>query len=114
LPAENRAAKVVFQKEVSQLEADLQACQKIIGETNSKLKYIKSAIKRSELPYAALSKSVLDIETKLKALSVSLYGDRVKSKLDISQPKSPASRIGNISYEQKYSTSAPTKTHKDS
>ncbi len=114
MPAENRAAKVAFQKQVSQLEADFEACQKIIGESNTKLNYIKSAIKRSELPYAELSKSVLDIENKLKALDVALYGDPAKTKLDIGQPKSPAARIGIISYEQKYSTSAPTKTHKDS
>ena len=114
MPAENRAAKVAFQKEVSQLGADLQSCQKIISETNTRLKYIKEAIKRSELPYGALSKSVFDIENKLNDLNVSLYGDPIKTKLDISQAKSPAARIGNIGWEQKYSTAAPTQTHKDS
>lgn len=114
MPAENRAEKVVFQKQVSKLNADLQACRKIMDETNSKLKYIKSAIKRSELPFEGLSKEVLDIENKLKDIRVSLYGDPVKNKLDIRQAQSPAARIGNISYEQKYSTSTPTQTHKDS
>ena len=114
MPAENRAAKVAFQKQVSQLQADIQSCQKIISETKTKLKYIKAAIKRSELPYGALSKSVFNIENKLKDINVSLYGDPIKNKLDISQPKSPAARIGNIGWEQKYSTAAPTKTHKDS
>ena len=83
-------------------------------ETNSKLKYIKSAIKRSELPFEALSKEVLDIENKLKDIKVSLYGDPIKSKLDIRQPQSPAARIGKINNEQKYSSSTPTQTHKDS
>ena len=114
MPAKNRAAKVTFQKQVSQIEADLKASQKIIKETNTKLKHIKSAIKRSELPYAELSKTVLNIENKLRAINQSLYGDPIKNQLDISQPKSIAARIGKISYEQKYSTSAPTKTHQDS
>ncbi len=114
MPAEDRAAKVAFQKKVSQLDADLQACRKIISETNSKLKHIKSAIKRSELPFESLSNDVQNIENKLRDINISLNGDPVKNKLDISQPKSPAARIGNISYEQKYSTSAPTQTHKDS
>ncbi|PHR68809.1 MAG: glycosyl hydrolase [Lutibacter sp.] len=114
MPAENREAKVAFQKEVSQLEADYETCQKIISETNTKLRYIKAAIKRSEQPFGELSKSLVAIENKLKQISLELYGDSLKSKLDISQPQSPANRIGNISYEQKYSTSAPTKTHKDS
>ena len=114
MPAENREAKVAFQRQVSELEADLESCQKIINETNTKLKYIKAAIKRSELPYGALSKSVFEIEQKIKSINVSLYGDPIKNKLDIDQPKSPAARIGTIGYEQKYSTSTPTQTHKDS
>ena len=114
MPAKDRAEKVAFQKQVSKLNADLQACRKIMDETNSKLKYIKSAIKRSELPFDQLSKEVLDIENKLKVIRVSLYGDPIKNKLDIRQPQSPAARIGKISYEQKYSTSTPTQTHKDS
>ncbi|WP_460219480.1 glycosyl hydrolase [Psychroserpens sp. MEBiC05023] len=114
MPADDRAAKVAFQKQVLRLEADLEACQKIIGETNTRLKHIKAAIKRSELPYGELSKSVKTIEDKINNLNVALYGDPVKNKLDISQPKSPAARIGVMSYEQKYSTSAPTQTHKDS
>jgi photosystem II stability/assembly factor-like uncharacterized protein len=114
MPAENRAAKVAFQKEVMQLEADLGACQTIISETNTKLKYIKAAIKRSEQPFGELTKSVIAIENKLKQIRLELYGDSLKSKLDISQVQSPANRIGLIGYEQKYSTSAPTKTHKDS
>ncbi len=114
MPAEDRAAKVAFQKEVMQLEAELGACQTIIRETNTKLKYIKAAIKRSEQPYGELTKDVIVIENKLKQIRLELYGDRLKSRLDISQPQSPANRIGLIGYEQKYSTSAPTKTHKDS
>ena len=114
MPAADRAEKVAFQKQVMQLDADLQACRKIMGESKNKIKYIKSAIKRFELPYGDLSKSVLDIEHKLNDLSISLFGDPVKSKLDISQGQNPASRIGKISYEQKYSTSTPTKTHRDS
>lgn len=114
MPAENRAAKVAFQKEVMQLEAELGACQTIMRETNTKLKYIKAAIKRSEQPFGELAKDVAAIEDKLKQISLELYGDSMKRKLDISQPQSPANRIGLIGYEQKYSTSAPTKTHKDS
>ncbi|MFS4482156.1 glycosyl hydrolase [Hyunsoonleella sp. 2307UL5-6] len=114
MPAENRAEKVAFQKKVAQLGADLKACEQIISEANTKLKYIKAAIKRSELPYAELSKQVLNIERKLKSINISLYGDPVKSRLDIAQPVSPATRIGKITREQKYSTSAPTKTHRDS
>ena len=113
MPAEDRAEKVAFQKQVMQLDANLQACQNIINETNSKLKYIKSAIKRSEFPYGELSQDVVAIEKKLKDINISLYGDPIKNKLDIRQPQNPATRLGIMNYEQKYSTSAPTQTHRD-
>jgi len=114
MPAENRASKVAFQKQVMQLEADLGACRNILSETRNKLKYIKAAIKRSEQPYGLWAKSVVAIEDKIDDINIALNGDRIKRRLDISQPQSPANRIGKISYEQKYSTSAPTKTHRDS
>jgi len=56
----------------------------------------------------------IDIENKINEVSIALNGDPVKTKLDIDQPKSPATRIGNMSYEQKYTTSSPTQTHLDS
>lgn len=114
MPASDRASKVAFQKQVMQLEANLGACQNIIRETNTKLQYIKAAIIRSEQPFGEFSKSVSAIENKLKAIQTELNGDSVKSKLDISQPQSPVNRIGTISYEQKYSTAAPTQTHQNS
>ena len=53
------------------------------------------------------------MRNEIRNINQSLYGDRVKGRLDIDQPASPASRIGSITYEQKYSTAAPTKTHLD-
>ena len=51
---------------------------------------------------------------KLKEIDILLNGDPVKYKLDIDQLQTPANRISHISYEQKYTTSTPTKTHRDS
>ncbi len=114
MPAEDRAAKVVFQKQVAQLLADFSVCQNIINESNIKLRHIKSAIERAELPLSEYSRAVIDIENKIKTINLALYGDQLKSRLDISQTQSPANRIGIMSFEQKYTTSTPTKTHKDS
>ncbi|MBT8260112.1 MAG: glycosyl hydrolase, partial [Bacteroidia bacterium] len=112
MPAVNKAEKVAFQKQVAQLQAKLAVCQDIMGETRTKLKYMKVAIERSEQPYGKFLDKVLEIENTLKVYGTELYGDSVKRKLDINQSQNPATRIGNISYEQKYSTSAPTGTHK--
>ncbi len=113
MPAENRAAKVAFQKQVSRLESDFGICQKLLTEMNHKLKYMKEAIKLSEQPYGALSNSVMAIERKIKSVRVSLFGDPLKRRLDIDQPQNPATRLGIMGYEQKYSTSSPTQTHLD-
>ena len=114
MPAENRAAKVAFQKEMSLLEADFSICQNLMNEMNHKLRYIDEAIKRSDSPYGPLAKEASNLKDKIQALSVALYGDPVKTELDIDQAQSPANRLGIISYEQKYSTATPTKTHRDS
>ena len=110
----DREAKVAFQRDMDALEAQAEICQKLLGDMDSKLKYIKEAIERSEIPSGQFSKEVSTIEAKLKNLRVAMYGDPVKSELDIDQPISPMGRLGIIVGEQKYSTSAPTKTHTDS
>ncbi|WP_299361782.1 glycosyl hydrolase [Winogradskyella sp.] len=114
LPAENRAEKVAFQKAVSKLQADFGIAQKLMSESRNKLKYIKAAIKRAEQPLSNLSVSVKAIEDQLDEMQLAMYGDPVKRRLDIGQPPSPASRLGSIGWEQKYSTATPTQTHRDS
>lgn len=113
LPVKNRSEKVAFQKQLAELESDLGVCQAIMGETNTKLRYIKAALKRSEQPYGELSKSVKAIEDKMKSISKALYGDPIKRRLDQPQPQTPAGRISGMGYEQKYTTSSPTQTHRD-
>lgn len=114
LPAENRKEKTIFQKKITQLLADYSSTNSMINEIKNKLKHINSAILRSEQPFDLFSKKVVEIENKIKILIIKLYGDPIKRKLDISQPQNPAARIRAIGNEQKYSTSAPTKTHIDS
>ncbi|MDC8004258.1 glycosyl hydrolase [Aureisphaera galaxeae] len=114
MPAENRAEKVAFQKEVAKLQADFGIAQRLMSESRNKLKYMKAAIKRSEQPVGSLMADVKAIENQLKEVQLSMYGDAVKRRLDVGQPPSPASRLGSIGWEQKYSTATPTKTHRDS
>ena len=114
LPAEDRAVKVAFQREVYELNRSIEGAQRTIGEVDNKLKHIREAIKMVEKPMAGLMADVHAINKKLTTIKRQLYGDPVKSRLDIDQPPTPATRLGWIDYEQKYSTSAPTKTHKES
>jgi len=114
MPAENRDEKVAFQKEVAKVQADFGAVQRLMSESRNKLRYIKAAIKRSELPAGELSDKVMEIEDELDEIQLAMYGDSVKRRLDRPQPPSPASRLGAIGWQQKYSTASPTQTHQDS
>jgi photosystem II stability/assembly factor-like uncharacterized protein len=114
MPAENRAEKVAFQRQIMQLESKVGEMQSKMGELNEKLKFIKSAVKRSEQPVGNMLKQVSSIEDTLEELDHLLYGDPVKRSLDMDQPPSPANRLGIVSYEQKYTTSTVTQTHRDS
>jgi photosystem II stability/assembly factor-like uncharacterized protein len=114
MPASNRAEKVAFQRQIMQLESQLGETQNKMGELNEKLKYMKAALERSEQPLGNLLMQVLSVEKELNEISHALYGDPIKNALDIDQLQSPANRLGIISYEQKYTTSGTTKTHRDS
>ncbi|NNE03397.1 MAG: glycosyl hydrolase, partial [Eudoraea sp.] len=114
MPAENRTEKVAFQKAVAKVQADFGVSQRLMSESRNKLKYIKAAVKRSELPLGNLMASVKSIEDQLDQVQLSMFGDPVKRRLDMGQPLSPASRLGSIGWEQKYSTATPTQTHRDS
>ena len=114
MPSNNHAAKVVFQRQVAQLSGEIEAVQRTIGEVRNKMKHIREAIQKAEVPMADLYADALAIDAGLRDLSTQLNGDRIKSRLDMDQPPTPAQRISGINYEQKYSSSLPTKTHRDS
>lgn len=114
LPATDKQAKVDFQREVAELSRSIQGAQHLLREMNNKMSHIQEAIWLVEQPIEGLQEDVNAINKKLKDIATNLYGDNVKTKLDIDQPPSPATRIGWIEYEQKHSTAAPTQTHKNS
>lgn len=114
LPAVNKTAKVAFQKEVQILSAEIQAAAQMMSEMNNKIKHMKEAIKIAEAPMESLMAPLRDLENKMKEVSLTMNGDRLKRRLDIDEPPTPRQRIGAINYEQKNSTAAPTKTHMDS
>ena len=113
LPAQDREAKVAFQRDVAQLSAEMQTIRRRMTEINDKVKYIKEAIRLAESPMDDLNSALMALESKIRETNILINGDRVKRRLDMDQPPTPFWRIGRLNYEQKYSTSAPTKTHLD-
>ncbi|MEL6558093.1 MAG: glycosyl hydrolase [Bacteroidota bacterium] len=111
MPAADRDSKTKFQRDVAALASELQITQRMLSEISNKMRHIKQAIKQAEQPLGGFGATILAIEGEMRDISQALYGDPVKRRLDIGQPATPASRIGSIGYEQKYSTAAPTSTH---
>ncbi len=112
MPVTDTAAKLKFQQDVTELSRKIQGAGKMISEIDNKLKYIKVAIEKVETPNNGLYADYDNIKKDMKKVRNALYGDNLKSLLDIDQPPSPASRIGWIQYEQGNSTSDPTETHR--
>jgi len=114
MPAENRQDKIAFQKEVEALSAEISEAGNVMGEIRNKVRHIKKAVEVSSVPMTDAWPLIESIEQAMQDIRLAMYGDPIKSQLDIGQPVTPAGRIGWIVYEQKYSTSAPTQTHMDS
>ncbi|MDC1534890.1 hypothetical protein N8383_01395 [Flavobacteriaceae bacterium] len=114
MPAKDRSKKVLFQRNVSELEGAMLSAAKMLGDAGNKIKYFKKAIELVEAPYDELSKLILNTDYKIKSINTRMYGNSVKSKLDIEEKPTAYSRLMSILYEQKYSTSSPTTTHLES
>ena len=114
LPAEDRAAKVAFQRQVDELNRSMEGAQRTISELDNKMRHIRQAIKLTEQPMASLTSMANAIDNKLADIKRQLFGDQIKSRLDIQSPPTPMRRLGWISFEQKNSTASTTKTHQES
>jgi len=112
MPADDRDQQVAFQREVSEFARSVEGAGHLLDELKNKLKHIKEAIVKVESPMEDLVNDYYKINDNLKEVNTLLYGDRLKSKLDMGQKPSPATRVGWIQYEQSYSTSNPTGTHR--
>ena len=111
LPAEDREAKIKFQRDVAKMQGEINSYSSILSEINNKLRYYEQAILKLEKPMGELSSDFKEIKENAKLIGVMFYGDNVKRRLDIQQTPTPSSRVGIIASEQKYSTSSPTETH---
>lgn len=113
LPVADEADKLAFQKELAELNRSISGAQKLVGEINTKLDHMEAAALATNLDYSFMEQ-LLAAKDQLKEADVLLNGDPIKTKLDIDQPPSPASRVGWIRYEQRHSSAPVTTTHRSS
>ncbi|MEM9324393.1 MAG: glycosyl hydrolase [Bacteroidota bacterium] len=112
LPAADREAKLAFQRDISELNRQLQSVQKKMDEVNNQVRYIEQAIVETEAEHKSLFGSLQGIKQELADIRIQLYGDRIAGTLDMDTPPSISQRVGLLNYEQLNTTSAPTETHK--
>ncbi|GAB4242135.1 MAG: hypothetical protein Tsb0034_19510 [Ekhidna sp.] len=112
LPSSNRAEKLAFQRQVSDLNRQVSASQQRIGELNNQLRHVEQAILLVEENYGELFGQYEEIRSAVRELSYALNGDPIAGTLDIDQVPSVSQRIGILNYEQFNTTSDPTETHK--
>ena len=113
LPAADKAAKVAFQRQASELARTLQGAASRLSEASDQLRYMKEAVNRAEVQQQDLYSELNTLEKKLDQLRQKMSGDPIKRQLDIDQPPSIMDRVFSLAYEQFYTTSAPTQTHQD-
>jgi hypothetical protein len=114
MPAENRKAKVDFQRKVDDLQAKMGEYNAKLLQIKDKIPYIEEALRRSNKPVDLFYSSINDIKFQIDHISKSLYGDDLLSKIDQQEKPTPYYRLGYLAYEQKNSTSSPTETHLNS
>ncbi len=112
MPAKDDNARIAFQREVAELSRSMEGAGHLMNEVNTKMRHMKEAIKEVEEPMENFYAQYVKIENELKNIRKSLYGDPLNSLLDLDAIPSPTQRMGWIGYEQKYSSSTPTETHR--
>lgn len=114
LPAEDRKAKLAFQRQVSELSRQTQAAQRQLGEINNQVRHMEQAILQADADHKALFEALVAFKKKLYALQVALSGDGIASQLDQDMPPTVSFRISMLEGEQLNTTSTPTASHRKS
>ena len=114
MPAKDRKAKVDFQRKVDALQATIGEYSAKLSQMKDKIPYIEEALKRSDKPVDLLNPLLYEIKNQINLISKALYGDDLLAKIDQQEIPTPYYRLGYLAYEQKNSTSSPTKTHLNS
>ena len=108
LPSENPEKMLAFHKELTKLSKSANSARSAFNEINDRLEYYKAAarIVDSEM----LSSKLKLLEETLADIRLMMYGNRIKSQLEIDQAPSLSSRINTAIGAGMSSRSDPTKT----
>jgi hypothetical protein len=113
LPASSRPALVEWQRKADELKRSLQGANQILSDANNRIRHLKAALLVIKVDQQPLANDIKAIESKVRAISDKMNGDRVARQLDIDKPPSVNSRLFSAIYDGYGTTSDPTTTMKD-
>ncbi|CAM2065259.1 Sortilin-Vps10 domain-containing protein [Sulfidibacter corallicola] len=108
LPAEDRAGLVAFQQKTARLLRAVQSANAALRDAESRLDHLKAAVHDTPQADRAWLTSLEDMQSRLRALKRTLFGDRAVAK--VYEPISPSinGRLGGILFSHWRSSSAAT------
>ena len=110
LPPTDPAAMLAFHQDLMQLSKSAHAVTESYQQLSERLTYYQAANRMMD--NQALSEKLNALEDKLESISIALFGDPLKSQLEIDQSPSLTNRINTAIYSGNSSFSDPTQTAK--
>lgn len=114
LPSADPSATVDFKLKIEELQRVEQVVSNALRGASNELGMVRKAIINMEQPQEDWLVMVIALENSIKAIDLKLSGDPLEAQLDMDATPSVAARIGQIVYENKYSSANPTGTHQKS
>lgn len=114
LPAMDKQALADFMNQVSDIQGDISAANKMLANAKNKVDIIENTISVTENSDAKLLEKVYDIKYQLNEIQKRLTGNNSISNRAGNQTPSLQDRVGYIALTMWYTTSKPTQTNIDS
>ena len=110
LPADDYSDLLAFQNELSELRRSVKGTSRLIGDTKNRLSFIRTAIEQYPSVPLDLISEVNTLEEELRDLSKLMYGDQLRSSLQMETKNSIIGKIETVVYQLWNTGSKPTTT----
>lgn len=110
LPVADRAAAFGFQRDVAEVRRAVRAAVSVLGETRARVEHLERAVQDTPGADAGWLSELSAIDDRLRALDVTLNGDRVLRDRDEASPPSVREAVEGVARNSTASSSAPTET----
>ncbi|MCH7872222.1 MAG: glycosyl hydrolase, partial [Planctomycetes bacterium] len=111
--AKDREAVFAFQKKVARLQRAVTGASRVAGEAQTRIQYIKAAIRETLAADPALLHEAFELSDTLRKLTTRLNGDSTLRRLQAPVPLSISRRISSVVGSQWNVTSPPTQTQRN-